>query len=380
MFSSSVRRAAFTAPPTPIASSFHHSSIVPRTATQVFSYRQRRHSSSKPSSPADGSRGINEIAAAPAKSKSKSDSEKKSKKKGKDTMAANLSAKGRDESMRHLPSVPSTQHIPHLQILTSAFFSLYRPMSLTHIFPKAVTDEAFASIFTPRTKANKTEGVISVLSEIQQDFENMSREMSGGVKISAVQAAEDGWNDSDDVRADITAESYRRREQESETKNLDDVMQGQNGGESLMDFPTHIMRGRYRPFHPPPAPVPQDTSESLLAGAEAAAQQELVEEDPEPLLRTYTAMLTIKESTDANGDVTYLAHSTPLIEDAPRAGPTKFLERMQQRRQRYRIQRPSENDMLAISVKRQRKLKMKKHKYKKLMRRTRNLRRRLDRN
>jgi hypothetical protein len=35
--------------------------------------------------------------------------------------------------------------------------------------------------------------------------------------------------------------------------------------------------------------------------------------------------------------------------------------------------------MLAISVKRQRKLKMKKHKYKKLMKRTRLLRRKLDR-
>jgi hypothetical protein len=35
--------------------------------------------------------------------------------------------------------------------------------------------------------------------------------------------------------------------------------------------------------------------------------------------------------------------------------------------------------MLLISVKRQRKLKMKKHKYKKLMKRTRNLRRRQDR-
>ena len=36
--------------------------------------------------------------------------------------------------------------------------------------------------------------------------------------------------------------------------------------------------------------------------------------------------------------------------------------------------------MFLISVKRQRKLKMKKHKYKKLMKRTRNLRRKLDRN
>ncbi|CZS99138.1 uncharacterized protein RAG0_07599 [Rhynchosporium agropyri] len=370
MFTSSMRRVAFTAPQTPIASTLHLSSIAPRTATQIFSCRQRRHSSSKPSSPADGSRGVNEINSAP---------EKKSKKKVKDTTAANLSAQGRDESMRHLPSVPSTQHIPHLQICASDFFSLYRPMSLTHIFPKAVTDEAFASIFKPRTKTSKTEGVISVLSEIQQDFENMSRQMSGGVKISAVQAAEEGWNDTDDVRADITAESYRRKDTISQTKNLDAVMRGQDVVESSMEFPTHIMRGRYRPFHPPPVPLPQDTSESLLAGAEAAAQ-ESAEEDPEPLLRTYTAMLTIKESTDANGDVTYLAHSSPLIEDAPRAGPTKFLERMQQRRERYRKQRPGQTDMLAISVKRQRKLKMKKHKYKKLMRRTRNLRRRLDRN
>ena len=39
-----------------------------------------------------------------------------------------------------------------------------------------------------------------------------------------------------------------------------------------------------------------------------------------------------------------------------------------------------ENKMVLLSVKRQRKLKMKKHKYKKLMKRQRNLRRRLDRN
>lgn len=58
-----------------------------------------------------------------------------------------------------------------------------------------------------------------------------------------------------------------------------------------------------------------------------------------------------------------------------------FLDRMIQRQNRNNrsrdiLQRP---DMLAISVKRQRKLKMKKHKYKKLMKRTRLLRRKLDR-
>lgn len=234
-------------------------------------------------------------------------------------------------------------------------------MSLTHSFPKVVTDAAFASIFTPKTKTNKPSEVISLLSEIQQDFEALSQQMGGEVKISVQQ---DQWNDeTDDVRAAITAESYR---QPAEQKNLDGAPQ-----DNIMDFPKHILSGRYRPFHPPPAPLPQSSAESLAAGAEAAQ---------EPQHRTYTAMLTIEESTDANGDVTYMAHSSPLIEDPPVPGPTKFLERMQLRQERYRIQRSEENDMLAISVKRQRKLKMKKHKYKKLMRRTRNLRRRLDRN
>jgi hypothetical protein len=53
---------------------------------------------------------------------------------------------------------------------------------------------------------------------------------------------------------------------------------------------------------------------------------------------------------------------------------------MNHRQERYWEQMEEENGMFALSVKRIRKLKMKKHKYKKFMKRTRNLRRRLDRN
>ncbi len=174
------------------------------------------------------------------------------------------------------------------------------------------------------------------------------------------------WNEeTDDLRAAITEHSYRN----AEVQHLDSLP------EDAANFSKQLMsnESRYKPFNPPPPPEPMNTAESLAAGAEAA-------EALEPHHRTYTAVLTIEESTDANGEVTYSAHSSPLIEEAPRASPTKFLERMQIRQERYRDQRREENDMLAISVKRQRKLKMKKHKYKKLMRRTRNLRRRLDRN
>jgi len=164
------------------------------------------------------------------------------------------------------------------------------------------------------------------------------------------------WNpETDELRAAITAESYKRAE----------AQQAQQ--EDTMEFPHHILSGRYQPFHPPPSPVPMNTTDSLAAGAEAA-------ETHEPQHRIYTAVLTMEEFTDENGEVTYSAHSSPLQENPP----MRFLGRMQIRQERSR-ERAAGIGMWAISVKRQRKLKMKKHKYKKLMRRTRNLRRRLDR-
>jgi hypothetical protein len=232
-------------------------------------------------------------------------------------------------------------------------------MSPTNSFPKAVTEDAFAAIFTPRVRSNKPTEVIDTLSNALKTLDDVTGKMHK-TKL------QDQWNEeTDEVRAAITAESYRR----AEVQHLDNTPE-----DSAMNFPRHILSGRYRPFQPPSAPVPMNTAESLAAGAEAA------EEALEPQHRTYTAVLTIEESTDANGDVTYMAHSSPLVAEEPPATPTRFLERMQIRQERYREQRSEENDMLAISVKRIRKLKMKKHKYKKLMRRTRNLRRRLDRN
>jgi hypothetical protein len=119
MFSSSVRRAALTAPQAPIANSF--TPTAPRTAvSQALSYRshQRRFSSSKPSSPADGSKGVAQGQELPAKPlQARPDGEKKSsrtgkgKRKTKDVLANNP-VQGREGALSTLPSVPSTQHIP----------------------------------------------------------------------------------------------------------------------------------------------------------------------------------------------------------------------------------------------------------------------------
>lgn len=172
------------------------------------------------------------------------------------------------------------------------------------------------------------------------------------------------WSsEADELRAALNAESYRK----GDIHQVDGV-----SNDLQMNFSQLALSPNHQPFHPPPVPMPMSTEESLAAGAEAAQAQE------EAQHRTYTAVLTIEESTDHNGQVTYLTHSTPLEESTPQ--PTNFRERMYHRQERYWEQLTEENGMLALSVKRIRKLKMKKHKYKKFMKRTRNLRRRLDRN
>lgn len=145
------------------------------------------------------------------------------------------------------------------------------------------------------------------------------------------------------------------------------------------------LMSKFVPFRPPPPPVPfGDAAEMQSAAEEVAAAPAQIKK------RAWSTAVVVTESTDASGKRTYSATTAPMVEIADPAGEQEleqyevrqpFLDRMSQRQQtnnrsRDSLQRP---DMLAISVKRQRKLKMKKHKYKKLMKRTRLLRRKLDR-
>jgi hypothetical protein len=160
MLSSTVRRAASSAPQTSISSSLS-SATTRAIAAQALSYRchQRRFSSSKPSSPADGSKGVAEgqdVPAAPTKTRSKTkgasrarlEGEQKSQastKKAKDA-AANSTVKGRDESMLHLPSVPSTQHITPMRKY------IERPLSLCCTLMKSLCrNQCFRFLLPPPT-------------------------------------------------------------------------------------------------------------------------------------------------------------------------------------------------------------------------------------
>lgn len=152
--------------------------------------------------------------------------------------------------------------------------------------------------------------------------------------------------------------------------------------ETSLQHQLDTMTGQYRPYNPPPAPEPM-TKQEVEQDMAAFEVEEGSEALSQTTTRVYKALVTIEETMDADGVLKVVAHSPEVVEDAgveedqPRG---KFLERMALRQLQHEATREQRRpSMYAISVKRQRKLKMKKKKYKKLMRKTRNIRRKLDR-
>ncbi|KLU88740.1 hypothetical protein MAPG_07724 [Magnaporthiopsis poae ATCC 64411] len=284
----------------------------------------------------------------PAQSTKSSSTSEKRKRRSKDPAGRTASAA--------LPSVPSTQNLPRESLALSAFFSLHRPISITHSLPRAVTDDAFASIFVRRGRSEKMNDVISTLSQSVQELE----QPMGGLNLGGHEGHMDGGEGMPKISL----------------KNPD-------GSDSGVYVQLNAMSGDFLPFCPPPIPEPK--SEAVGAGegtpAESASQEaadSAAQHTSEPRRRVYKAMLTIEETVEATGEVKYMAHSSELHEEStePRRS---FLERLARRQIMFQQSQKNNGAMQAISVKRQRKLKMKKKKYKKLLKRTRNERRKLDR-
>jgi hypothetical protein len=224
----------------------------------------------------------------------------------------------------------------------ASFFSIHRPISVTTTVPPTSSTDAFEAIFSSkRPLKNEPEDVIFTLS-------------------SAVQSMEHG------AQAEPEENFRTFSEQDGELRMLD-------GPEAKMSVEEYTRR--LRPFQPPPPPVPMDAS------ALEAAESNDAQIDNE--YQTYSTVLTIREARGADGRKTYEAHTGPFVRseetedpsslhdeatiDAPSTSGMSYMERVRSNRTMY-----------AISTKRRRKVKMKKHKFKKLMKRTRTLRRKLD--
>lgn len=256
------------------------------------------------------------------------------------------------------------------EIHIASFFSVHRPISVTTSVPPASSESSFSSIFAGRDRQRYFPAdVIYTLSSAVDNMEHSASQSSQEVKAES------------DLHAAITGASI---------SNSDSAALRHLDANQPQDIQINIqeLAKTFRPFVPPPPPVPMDTTQKATSKTQKAAAKRR-----RTTQKSYTTTLTILESTDPNGRKTYRAQTSPICEDPvkenttvidfPPASRQPFLSHMWERQrqlEKWRDNRPSKGTWRAISVKRQRKLKMKKHKYKKLMRRTRNLRRKLDRN
>ena len=275
-----------------------------------------------------------------------------------------------------------------LDFWLSAFFSLHHPLSLSNPIPQPASEETFNNIFESKPQLDvwengnsaekRPEDVIIALQDTIESLEgnNGASQDEAGVRWEVLQESSSNSNG---------------------VKHLD----GPPKPRTIDDLVT-----QFKPFQPPPPPqaFPPESKASEKKRARAT----------KPKSKQFQTTIVVTESTAADGHKTYTASQSPLVQiaNAKESTPVRtasrqphqpFLARAWRKNQAYLLSQrkaihsitaaassPLRNirqvpgmrkpQMRLISVKRQRKLKMKKHKYKKLMKRTRNLRRRLDRN
>ncbi|KAK3673477.1 hypothetical protein LTR78_006711 [Recurvomyces mirabilis] len=432
-----------TPSPTPSAlSSASTCTTVHRPTTSRPSH-QRRPSSSKASCPPDSSKptpaakGAAAVTATSAEeSQAQSQATPKNVRKSKrgaygprTSKVAEVLMPGREreregqtaDQFARLPAVPGVQHLGDKDVGLSSFFSLHRPMSVTTTIPPPASIEAFNTIFDTRlthdpwadgdSAQRRPEDVIYTLHNTIESLETKARA-----------------NQDDGVRWEVIQES---------PTNADNGVKHLDGAPMPKIKSLEELVAQFTPFRPPPPPSPfaseqqqqqQKTTSTKRATTKASSRRPLAVPTTTQATgqKSYQTTITILETTAANGEQSYSASHTPIVqvtdpaqqtslengirdpsstEEVKQPRRTNFMQRRrafllsshQQRahltsragsaihRGRAIKHAPSTAGkgnvrMYAISVKRQRKLKMKKHKYKKLMKRTRNLRRRLDRN
>ena len=288
-------------------------------------------------------------------------------------------------------------------VAISSFFSLHRPMSVTNSIPHEADPKAIDAIFAPK-KQSPSQGsgpqdvIYTIASAVQMLESNIAQQQQ---KSQSQQ--------SHPRRTDITSALTQHHNQQAnqsepnQTQHLDGQPPQINirtpKGVQLM---IQEVARHFRPYNTPPAPVPMSVAELGIDEAEVATEEEQAQDlereiENQDKDNTSTSRRRALQNFDGNDDLRsrqFFTHRAPMIRiKDPRAHGVlrqdfRFLGaeapssigRVQrggypaQKEREIRLYRPS---FYAISVKRQRRLKMKKHKYKKLMRKTRNQRRRL---
>lgn len=269
-------------------------------------------------------------------------------------------------------------------MVLSSFFSLHRPIPIekgNNALYNTYTDDFFNAIFQAPAQ------------EKSNSFSNTIYTIRGAIKSLESGSRQDDRTKLQDMREELIEHAQSRG---GNVIHLD--------GAPLPPSVIDELQSQFRPFRTPPAPVSFDPSQEKVerrgkggvkvVGGKKKSDVEVIAR--RSAKRKWVTKVEVTEFFDPNGSPAFSVASTPIVEvpsrpakiqdpstSAPVVIRQPFIRRMLERQQRWEESVDERADqkgtMMLISVKRQRKLKMKKHKYKKLMKRTRNLRRKLDR-
>ena len=234
----------------------------------------------------------------------------------------------------------------------ASFFSLHRPISVTTAIPPHSTPATFSSIFTPRVVPNpRPAEVIYTLSVAVNALEKTATQAEQESQILSKTSSASSTSQTEPLRQEtLRAAVTQASTSNAEPTNLD----GQNP--QIVRVNIEELARSFQPFRPPPAPVPIESPVEEISYTHVQLMR-VVRPRQNSL---FTARLPFHR------DPTYPSRSQYI---QPRnSGRTPFLDRMRIRQERWEEDRADIRREMwrAISVKRQRKLKMKKHKLVKL--------------
>ncbi|EEA19927.1 hypothetical protein TMatcc_010071 [Talaromyces marneffei ATCC 18224] len=320
-----------------------------RGAAQQHQRRYSSSSSKPPVPPNDGSRPIDASSSqqAPANpSAGRKVKESQGRKAGAGAAGDVTKSRQSSAALLNLPSVPSTQDTPVEDIKVASFFSIHRPISVSAPVPPTSTEKAFNTIFEANKsrRGNRAADVLNTLTSA----------------VASMEHAMHGQSQQNSLRHAVTQASVSNGEAGARIIHLDEVSEEELHA-SIAEFAS-----RLTPFQPPAAPEPYNP-EDVLEAAEAATGNDDAD------IRTYSTVLTIRETAYADGQRTFETSFAPLVPSEEHNIEEPVIDAG-----KSYIERTVNRTMYTISVRRQRKLKMKKHKFKKLLRKTRTLRRKLD--
>ncbi|OAG43239.1 hypothetical protein AYO21_02525 [Fonsecaea monophora] len=397
MFNTSLRRVARSCTSAPAVPS---RPSTPTIASFTSNAHQRRHSSSKPPVPPNNgssaipAASVKQVGAPRSESKRPGAESRLSKKRSSKDRAD--SKETQDDWTSKLPAVPSLQHLNPKDVYVASFFSTHRPMSITGPVPPEASIEAIDKIFQPKPKSRSRNASQDVIYTLASAVETLDEH------ISQKQVDQTSHNTAEQKAALIKSLMQRNESpaDPSRTHHLDGAPQTIQIAGGNIKLVIQEMQRRFRPFNVPPVPRPISDAEINASEQQSVRQAdkeeemqakslevEIEQDHTDPYIQQVATNVPQNSAELQNGRF-FTSRGAPVVEIENPDASSALPEIEQQfplgrsriignRRQVGSIPGRRREGMYAISVKRQRRLKMKKHKYKKLMRKTRNLRRKL---